>query len=96
MDGLIKCDRADCILLVIILKTRHKGKEKMAVRVKRVVQGQPTELTDIVYIDAGFEYCLAIDKDGRIRVRGRKEQWGCGGGMSEVRGEFCKKAGFDA
>lgn len=32
-----------------------------------------TYLTDIVYIDAGFEHSLAIDKDGQIWVWGRNK-----------------------
>ncbi|MCX5638920.1 MAG: hypothetical protein NTX52_14685 [Planctomycetota bacterium] len=40
---------------------------------KKIGQEQPTDLTHIVYIDAGFEHSLAIDKDGKIWVWGRNK-----------------------
>jgi alpha-tubulin suppressor-like RCC1 family protein len=43
-------------------------KKETPVKVKKV---QSTDLTGIIYIDAGFEHSLAIDKDGQIWV------WGC-------------------
>jgi alpha-tubulin suppressor-like RCC1 family protein len=38
-----------------------------------VKKGETTYLTDIVYIDAGFEHSLAIDKNGNIWVWGRNQ-----------------------
>jgi alpha-tubulin suppressor-like RCC1 family protein len=47
----------------------------------QVMRNQSTPLTNIVYIDAGFEHSLAIDKDGQIWVWGRNEhsELGLGG-----------------
>jgi alpha-tubulin suppressor-like RCC1 family protein len=39
----------------------------------QVMRGQSTPLTNIVYIDAGFEHSMAIDKQGNIWVWGRNE-----------------------
>ncbi len=40
----------------------------------RVKIDSTTDLTDIVYIDAGFEHSTAIDKDGNIWVWGRNQK----------------------
>jgi len=44
----------------------------------RVKTNSSTYLTDIVYIDAGFEHSLAIDKDGNIWVWGRNSHYELG------------------
>ncbi len=53
----------------------------MPVRVQKDADGSP--LTEIVYIDAGFEHSLAIDKDGQIWVWGRNEHSELGLGEDE-------------
>jgi alpha-tubulin suppressor-like RCC1 family protein len=49
----------------------------------RVKKDETTYLTDIVYIDAGFEHSLAIDKDGQIWVWGRNQYGELGLGAGE-------------
>ena len=40
----------------------------------KVLKPDDSELTDIVYIDAGYEHSLAIDIDGNIWVWGRNSE----------------------
>jgi len=40
------------------------------VQVEKLVDGQPSPLTNIVYIDAGFNHSTAIDEDGNFWVWG--------------------------
>jgi alpha-tubulin suppressor-like RCC1 family protein len=45
-------------------------KKETPVKVKK---DQSTDLTDIIYIDAGFEHSMAIDEQGTIWVWGRNQ-----------------------
>ena len=55
-----------------------------------VKKGETTYLTDIVYIDAGFEHSLAIDKDGNIWVWGRNTSGELGQGVTYFSQEYAR------
>ncbi len=50
-----------------------------------------TDLTDIVYIDAGFEHSTAIDKDGNIWVWGRNQKGQLGLGHTNSPRNYAEK-----
>ena len=50
----------------------------------QVKKNSSTDLTDIVYIDAGFEHSMAIDSNGNVWVWGRNQKGQLGLGENDT------------